>query len=139
MFRPASRLIAFAIKVVKGHDPLDSQGGKRRCLSRERSFLQPKLREEMCVGGFRDSGAVLDIAHFLFYKTTNNLRDGWRSIVVATPAPPQFRYSIRHDALRPPNAGSKSGAQAMGWLATSVMLRARIGVLVICSRERHDF
>ena len=30
--------------------------------------------EEMCVGGVRDRGAVLDIPQFLFYKTKNNLR-----------------------------------------------------------------
>ena len=53
---------------------------------------------------------------FIKRKTTSGQADA------ALWSRPRLTTIPRHDALRPPNAGSKSGAQAMGWLATSVML-----------------
>ena len=134
MFRPASRLIAFAIKVVKGHDPLGSQGGRRRCLSRERA---------LGVSGTEGLCSILLNLCFIKRKITSGTAGAglW-----SRPRLTNFRHSIRHDTLMPPpdvktrppspSFHSNQGRQAAPrqWDGLPLrMLGARIGVFVMCS------
>jgi len=104
--------------------------------SRERSFcnLSSERKSALGVSGTARLCSILLNFCFIKRKTTSGQAEA------ALWSRPRLTTIPRHDALTPPECRLEKRRPGNGMACHFGNVgRARIGVLVICSRERHDF